>query len=140
VGRALAHTPLVDVIVNDSKSPTGLMKRPTAVQFPGDPHDTDFNSENELAACTPAPNTAGAALAHTPLVDVMVNESRRPAAFTKYPTAVQFPADAHDTELMPAVWKLARCTPAPNTAGAALAHTPLVDVMVNACASPATLL
>jgi hypothetical protein len=45
------------------------------VQFPADAHDTAVKFETGEAFCTPAPNTAGAAFAHTPLVDVMVKAS-----------------------------------------------------------------
>ena len=44
-------------------------------------------------------NTAARAESHTPFVDVMVNASKPSALFLKLPTAVQFPDDAHDTEL-----------------------------------------
>ena len=47
----------------------------------------------------PSTNTAGRASAHEPFVDVIVNASKVPPIFLKFPTAVQFPGDAQDTEV-----------------------------------------
>jgi hypothetical protein len=98
-GSALPHTPLVDEIVNASLPPPTFLKVPAAAQFPADAHDTDNKSSSGFTLWTPAAKTAGCALAHTPLVDVMVNASRSLFAFRNNPAAVQFPADAHDTDL-----------------------------------------
>ncbi|MFM9036365.1 MAG: hypothetical protein ACKOJ9_01590, partial [Actinomycetota bacterium] len=98
-GCPSAHTPSVDVCVNASKPPAAFLNDPTAVQFPADTHDTDLKLALGLVFWTPVAKDAGRAVAHTPPVDVCVNASLRPAAFLKYPAAVQFPADTHDTEM-----------------------------------------
>jgi hypothetical protein len=71
------------------------------VQFPGDAHDTDFKLVSGVSSCMSSSNTAGRAVSHTPSVNVMVNASWSPELFLKYPTAVQFPGDAHDTDRKP---------------------------------------
>jgi hypothetical protein len=130
-GCASAHTPFVIVMVNASEASDIFLNLPTAVQFPGDAHDTELKSAIREIGWTPSANTAGRASSHAPFVDVMVNASRELSRVLKYPTAVQFPGDAHDTELNCArgesFW-----TPSANTAGRAMSHTPFVDVMVNA--------
>jgi hypothetical protein len=98
-GRASAHTPFVDVMVKASLELLTVMKDPTAVQFPEAAHDTDLKSSSGYSDWTPPGNTAGRASAHTPLVDVTVNASSQSDMLLNHPTAVQFPADAHDTEL-----------------------------------------
>ena len=60
-----------------------------------------------------------------------MNASNPPAALRNCPTAVQFPADPHDTEVKRA-FGVVFWTPEPNTAGVACPHTPAVDVIVNA--------
>jgi hypothetical protein len=76
-----------------------FLTNPTAVQLPGDAHDTEVKSPYLETSWTKSTNTAGRASAHTPFVDVMVNASKPPVMFLNCPTAVQFPGDAHDTEL-----------------------------------------
>jgi hypothetical protein len=51
-------------------------------------------------------------------VDIIVNASNPSTAFLNLPTAVQLPADAHDTALKYA-FGVKLCTPLANTAGAA---------------------
>jgi hypothetical protein len=114
-------------MVTASKPPPAFLKFPTAVQLPADAHDTDAKFEDGFTFWIPAAKTAGCALAHTPLVDVMVTASKPPPAFLKFPTAVQFPADAHDTAKKVALG-LAFWTPALNTARRALTHVALADV------------
>jgi hypothetical protein len=114
-------------MVNASESPPAFLKFPTAVQLPTDGHDTDAKFENGFTFWTPAAKTAGCALAHTPLVDVMVTASKPPPAFLKFPTAVQLPTDGHDTAKNVALG-LAFWTPALNTARRALTHVALADV------------
>ena len=97
-GRASPHTLLVDVMVNASRSPLLFLNLPTAVQFPGDAHDTESKTPYGLIFCMPSSNSAGRAFSHSPSVKVMVNASKPPLLFSKYPTAVQFPGVAHDTE------------------------------------------
>ena len=58
VGAGVSST---DVIVNASMPPTTFLNRPTAVQFPTDPHDTELKNVNGLVFYTPAANTAGVA-------------------------------------------------------------------------------
>ena len=127
-GCAVSHTPFVDVMVNASLTLLLFRTCPTAVQFPGDAHDTELNIPY-LASSWIALTTAGCAVPHTPFVDVMVNASKPAVLFLNIPAAVQFPGDAHDTELNNAIGELF-WTPASNTAGRALVHTSLVDVMV----------
>jgi len=74
-GRAVAHVPLVDVMVNATKLRTTVWNCPTAVQFPGDVHDTELKIALGSGLWTPFSNSAGRAVAHVPLVDVMVNAS-----------------------------------------------------------------
>ena len=88
----------VDVVVNASLPPPTFLKVPAAVHFPADAHDTALKYVLVLVFCTPAAKTTGCALAHTPLVDVMVNASLPLLTFVKLPAAVQLPADAQDTE------------------------------------------
>jgi hypothetical protein len=61
----------------------------------------------------------------------MVNASREPSKVLKYPTAVQFLGDAHDTELNCAMGE-SFWIPLANTAGRARSHAPFVDVIVKA--------
>jgi hypothetical protein len=61
----------------------------------------------------------------------MVKASLELPKFLNCPTAVQFPADAHDTDLKSS-WGYSAWTPSGNTAGRASVQTPFVDVMVNA--------
>ena len=86
-------------MVNASSIRLELVIVPTAVQFPAVAHDTDLNSTigNKLL-WTPSAKTAGRASSHAPFVDVMVKASRASSLFTKLPTAVQFPGEAHDTD------------------------------------------
>jgi hypothetical protein len=74
---------------------------PTAVQFPGDAHEIELKTAYGEVLWIPSANTAGFALPQTPFVDVSVNASRSKvvSAFLNCPTAVQFPAVAHDTEV-----------------------------------------
>ena len=138
-GRASSHTPFVDVMVNASWEPTLFLNLPTAVQFPGDAHDTEEKIESGLSFWTPSAKAAGCASSHTPFVDVMVNTSSRLLLFSNLPTAVQFPAVAHETAVNVALagsfW-----IPSVNTAGCASAHALFVDVMVNASRDPSELL
>jgi hypothetical protein len=62
-------------------------------------------------------------------MDVMVNASAKLALFVNHPTAVQFPGGVHDTDKNSV--KFISLEPV-NCAGCARAHTPFVDVMVNA--------
>ena len=57
-GRASAHTPFVDVIVNASKVPPLFLNFPTAVQFPGDAQDTEYKLAEALEFSTPLGNFA----------------------------------------------------------------------------------
>ena len=138
-GRASSHTPFVDVMVNASWEPTLFLNLPTAVQFPGDAHDTEEKIESGLSFWTPSAKAAGCASSHTPFVDVMVNTSSRLLLFSNLPTAVQFPAVAHETAVNVALagsfW-----IPSANSAGCASAHALFVDVMVNASRDPSELL
>jgi hypothetical protein len=86
-------------MVNASREPSKVFKNPTAVQFPGEAHDTELNCARGESFWIPLANTAGCAVSHTPFVDVMVNASWLLPLFKKFPTAVQFPGDVHDTEL-----------------------------------------
>ena len=72
-GRASAHVPLVDVMVNASVALVLLANNPTAVQFPGEEHDTEYKPALRELLWIPLWNTAARAGAHVPFVDVMVN-------------------------------------------------------------------
>jgi hypothetical protein len=122
-------------MVNASNSLSVFINFPTAVQFPGDAHDTEVNNPERDICCSPVSNTASCAVSHTPFVDVMVNASKPALLFLNIPTAVQFSADAHDTELNNAIGELL-WIPVSNTAGRAVLHTSFVDVMVNASKPP----
>ena len=98
-GRANSHTPFIDVMVKASLELLTVMKDPTAVQFPEAEHDTDLNSSSGYSDWTPAVKAAGRANSHTPFVDVIVNASSQSDMLLNDPTAVQFPAVGHDTEL-----------------------------------------
>ena len=130
-GRASSHTPFVDVMVNAAFPPLTIPNFPTAVQCPGDAHDTEANSVTVLKGPAVSGKMAGRASSHTVFVDVMVNASWEPSLVLNLPTMVQFPGDVHDTELRiplgSSLW-----TPSGNSTGRASAHTPFVDVMVNA--------
>ena len=130
-GRASSHTPFVDVMVNAAFPPLTIPNCPTAVQCPGDAHDTEANSVTVLKGPAVSGKMAGRASSHTVFVDVMVNASWEPSLVLNLPTMVQFPGDVHDTELRiplgSSLW-----TPSGNSTGRASAHTPFVDVMVNA--------
>ena len=52
-----------------------FLNDPTAVQFPGDEHDTEKNNASGFTFWMSSPNCAGRAVSHSPLVDVMVNAS-----------------------------------------------------------------
>jgi hypothetical protein len=138
-GRAVSHTPFVEVMVDASKPALLFLNIPAAVQFPGDAHDTELNNARGELLWIPASNTAGRALVHTSFVDVMVKASESSPLFRKIPTAVQFPGDEHDTEKRAssgdAFW-----SPVLNCAGRALPNSPLVDVMVKACVLSLTFL
>jgi hypothetical protein len=86
-------------MVNASREPSKVFKNPTAVQFPGDAHDTELNCSRGESFWIPLANTAGRASSQTLFADVMVNASWLLPLFKKFPTAVQFPGDVHDTEL-----------------------------------------
>jgi nitrate/TMAO reductase-like tetraheme cytochrome c subunit len=135
-GCAVCHSPSVMVMVNASWSPELFLNSPTVVQFPGDAHDTDFKLVSGVSSCMSSSNTAGCAVSHSPSVMVMVNASWSPELFLKYPTAVQFPGVAHDTDSKPALG-VSSCMSASNSAGCAVCHSPSVMVMVNASWSPA---
>ena len=134
-GRARAHSPLVDVIVNASSPPLLFLNVPTAVQFPGVAHDTELKLAYGDSFCMSCPNSAGRAISHSPFVDVMVNASKPPLLFLKDPTVVQFPGVAHDTDRNPAT---SNWTPSANCAGRASPGSLLGggdsrdEVMVNA--------
>ena len=130
-GWAVAHMPAVDVMVNASSPLAVFLNAPTAVQLPADAHDTDSNCAIGLAFWIASAKTAGWAGFHVPAVDVMVNASLPPPAGVKDPTAVQLPADAHDTELNCALGVVFWVKSA-KTARWALAQVPAVDVIVNA--------
>lgn len=66
-----------------------------------------------------------------PSVDVMVNATVNPRELTNCPTVVQFPGEAHDTELNDPL-RVSFWVPAGNCAARAVSNTPLIDVMVNA--------
>ena len=104
---------------------------PTAVQFPGVAHDTELNHPVGDSFCMLSSNSAGRASAQTPFVDVMVRASLWSVPKKNFPTAVQFPGVAHDTELNHPVGD-SFCMLSSNCAGRARAHSPLVDVIVNA--------
>jgi hypothetical protein len=70
-----------------------------AVQFPAVAQDTDVNLAIGEFGWIPLAKTAGRASSHAPFVDVIVNASREPSKFLKFPTAVQFPVLGHETEL-----------------------------------------
>jgi hypothetical protein len=123
----VATTAATDAVVKVSNLLLVFVKVPEAVQLPTDGHDTDVKFEDGFTFWTPAAKTAGCALAHTPLVDVMVTASKPPPAFLKFPTAVQLPTDGHDTAKKVALG-LAFWTPALNTARRALIHVALADV------------
>ena len=133
-GCGVSHSPSVMVMVNASLSPELFLKYPTAVQFPGVAHDTDSKPALGVSSCMSSSNTTGCAVSHSPSVDVMVNASWSPELFLKYPTAVQFPGDAHDTDSKPALG-VSSCMSASNTAGRASSHSPSVMVMVNTSSS-----
>ena len=118
-------------MVNAAWNPALFVKFPTAVQFLADGHVTELRIELKFSICTPLANSAGRASSHTPFVDVMVKASWEPELLLNFPTATQFLAVGHDTELRlelgSSFW-----TPIGNTAGRASSHTPFVDVMVNA--------
>ena len=92
-GCASSQTPSSDVMVNASLLSSLFLNVPTAVQFPGDEHDTDVNCASGSSDWMPTSNCAGRAVSHSPSVDVMVN-----ASLSNVPTAVQFPDDEHDNE------------------------------------------
>jgi hypothetical protein len=75
---------------------------PTAVQFPGEAHDTESNHAHVNSFCMSSSNTAGCAVSHSPFVMVMVNALYQLLILLNLPTAVQFPGDAHDTDSKPA--------------------------------------
>lgn len=137
-GFALPQTPFVDVSVNASSSnaDSAFLNWPAAVQFPAVAHDTELKVASGFLGWRPTANTAGRAGAHSPSAIDMVNASMKSSDFLNWPTAVQFPAVAHDTELKVAsgftCW-----TPSANTARRARPHTPSVDVAVNASSKKA---
>ena len=122
-GVAVPHVPLMDVIVNDWNLLEESKNLPTAVQLPGDVHDTAANSDSVGFDCAPLGNTAGRTVPHTPLVDVMVKGSMSLCVLVVYPpTAVQLPGDVHDTDVMPDPG-IGASAPAGKTAGVAMLHT-----------------
>jgi hypothetical protein len=62
-------------MVNASVLPSMFLKYPTAVQFPGDVHETESNLADGSSDWMPASNCAGRAVSHSPSIDVMVNAS-----------------------------------------------------------------
>ena len=135
-GCASSHSPSVDVMVNASLLSSMFLNLPTAVQFPGDEHDTSLKAVPALissptSTLMPFSNCAGCASSHSPSVDVMVNASWLSSLFLNLPTAVQFPGDGHDTEEKIASG-FSDWMSSPNCAGRAVSHSPSVDVMVNA--------
>ena len=96
-GRAVSHSPSIDVIVNASVLPSMFLNDPTAMQYPGDEHDTSLNFEK--SDWKSRGNCAGCAGFHSPPIEVMVNAGKLPALFLNDPTAVQFPSVGHETEL-----------------------------------------
>jgi hypothetical protein len=123
---------VADDIVNIAPAPAvDKTKSPAAVQIPGEAHETEEKVVGGKSDCTPLANAAGRASSHTPFVDVMVNATTIPTELTNCPTAVQFPAVAHDTEFNDSV-RVSIWVPAGNSAARAASNTPLIDVMVNA--------
>jgi hypothetical protein len=96
-GLASDQVPFVDVTVNASRRPCELVKCPTAVQFPGDVHETFRKALSEYDACTPSAKATTCGSPHTPLVDEIVNGSSEFDGRMNFPTAVQFPGDVQDT-------------------------------------------
>ena len=135
-GRARFHSPSAIDIVNASMKPSEFLNLPTVVQFSAVAHDTELKVASGFLGWRPTANTAGRAGAHSPSAIDMVNASMKSSDFLNWPTAVQFPAVAHDTELKVAsgftCW-----TPSANTARRARPHTPSVDVAVNASSKKA---
>ena len=72
-GRAVPHTPPVDVMVNACNASLISLNCPTAVQFPGDEHDTEevYISCGVLRGMSSA-NSAGVASPHPLTVLVTV--------------------------------------------------------------------
>ena len=129
-GCANAHTPPVDVMVNACNASLISLNCPTAVQFPGDEHDTQNKNASGEFFWIPVSNSAGRASAHTPPVEVMVNASRPLVLFLNCPTAVQFPGDEHDTEEVYISCGVLRGMSSANSAGVASPHPLTVLVTV----------
>jgi hypothetical protein len=135
-GRASSHSPFVDVMVNTSLanvslSVIGLSNSPTAVQLPGVAHDTEENRELTIWPTMPLGNSDGRASPQMPFEEDMVNANLFREALRNVPTAVQFPADAQDTESKNAL-RGSYWIPSGNTAGRAGSQMPFVEDMVNA--------
>jgi hypothetical protein len=60
-GCANSQSPFVDVMVNASIDPKLFVNPPTAVQFPGDAHETDSKYAFSSSFCTSVSNCAGCA-------------------------------------------------------------------------------
>ena len=129
-GRAKSHTPFVDVMVKACDASLESLNTPTAVQFPGEKHDTASKNASGGLLWIPLTNWAGRAVSHSPFVDVMVNASRPLVLFLNCPTAVQFPGDEHDTEEVYISCGVLRRILSENTAGSAWPHPLTVLVTV----------
>ena len=126
---------VIDDWLNGSYPPIESRKYPTAVQMPGATHDIEKNFASGSLYSRPFANSATVGALHTPFVEVTEKARRHPFQFLKFPTAVQLPADAHETDLSPASGALS-CELVAKITGVANPHVPFVDVIVNASVFP----
>jgi hypothetical protein len=76
---------------------------PTALQLPADAHDTELRTTAGLALA-PTGRVAATAVPHVPELSLTSKPCAAPELSVYAPTALQFPADVHDTELGETIW------------------------------------
>jgi hypothetical protein len=111
---------LVDVVVKTSVAYrlTEGVKVPAAVQLPFDVQLTLVKFAIGVEYSTPLANEIVAGTPHVPLMDVIAKALRPSAVFLYEPTAVQLPADEHETATRVETG-VACCMPSGKTTGCA---------------------
>ena len=107
------------------------MKRPTAEQFSSLAHDTELRYVLGEGFSTPGAKVIGWAVPQTPSTSSTTKDLYSLATGVNIPTAAQFPALEHDTEMRPDEGGELR-TPGAKTVGVALTQRLPTSVASNA--------
>src|SRR5437763_1943832 len=126
----VAHVSAVSVSSSTCSWPELSLYVPTALQLPAEAHDTDARLTAGLVPAF-AGRLASTPVAHVPAVSVSSSPCAWPEPSLYVPTALQLPAEAHETDatltagLVPAFTGRLASTP--------VAHVPAVSVISSPC-------